>query len=453
VIAAFDPATFSAPEEEQAFLINAYNLLVIYSVVERYPLQSPQDVGGFFNRRKHTVAGESLTLDELEKKRLLQKYRDARFHFALVCAAKGCPRITNDAYREVLLNEQLNRRARETLNDEYYIRLDHQAKKVFLPEIFKWYEKDFIAESKSAIVYINQFRDRQIPEDYSVSYIPYDWALNDVEKETFGNLPLNLQNLQAYTPSTLLKPGEYEIKLFNNVYTQTAFYNDAGDRQDQNGRSTFYTGIINFLYGIKSTFNIGFDFYLKSVRYDLASASPFSVFKFSSGADARTDITQIGPKVKISPFSGLRSLAIQSTLLLPVASDLDGSQGNHPYLDVNGIQWWNQLFYDRPFLNDFLFYFEAGFFFRFDSPFEDFYTPLKAFFNYYPTSRWTLYLPVEFTPYWQDGSWNAYYGQGGLGTKYQFTPNLELELLYTNFLVGKNQGAGETFNLGLRIIR
>ena len=46
-----------------------------------------------------------------------------------------------------------------------------------------------------------------------------------------------------------------------------------------------------------------------------------------------------------------------------------------------------------------------------------------------------------------------YYLQVGAGAKYQLTSSLNLELLYTNFITGVSNGAGQTYNLGLRYIR
>ena len=50
---------------------------------------------------------------------------------------------------------------------------------------------------------------------------------------------------------------------------------------------------------------------------------------------------------------------------------------------------------------------------------------------------------------------NSYFIQSGLGGKYQLIPGrLELEALYTNFWIGSDQeGAGQTFNFGVRVIR
>ncbi|MBT8195925.1 MAG: hypothetical protein KJO64_05830, partial [Bacteroidia bacterium] len=37
--------------------------------------------------------------------------------------------------------------------------------------------------------------------------------------------PIDSTSLFKYTPASLLKPGQLEAKLFNNLYTQTSFYN------------------------------------------------------------------------------------------------------------------------------------------------------------------------------------------------------------------------------------
>lgn len=63
-----------------AFWINAYNLLVIQSVVNNYPLKSPLDVKGFFDTRQHLTGGAKLTLNEIENKKLREKFGDARIH-------------------------------------------------------------------------------------------------------------------------------------------------------------------------------------------------------------------------------------------------------------------------------------------------------------------------------------------------------------------------------------
>lgn len=173
--------------DEQAFLINAYNILVIKNVVDHYPLDSPLDANGFFDRDKFEVSGTSYTLNDLEKKDLFIEYPDARFHFVLVCAAVGCPVLIPEAYRGTSLETQLDTQTRFALNTPRHVR--EADGKLLVSELFSWYEKDFTTSTfKSAAAsvpaYINQYRIDKVNEDARIDYITYDWQLNDQKKKS-----------------------------------------------------------------------------------------------------------------------------------------------------------------------------------------------------------------------------------------------------------------------------
>lgn len=181
-IEAFDAAA-AGPDERKAFYLNAYNMLVIGEVVARYPLESVQKVPGFFDGNTVSVAGDKLTLNDLETKKIREPYADPRTHFALVCAAKGCPRLNREAYAGNMLDAQLTVQARRVLQDPAFVRVDAAGKKVQLSEIFKWYDADFKASGKTGLAYVNQFREgRQVPASYAVSYYLYDWKLNEARR-------------------------------------------------------------------------------------------------------------------------------------------------------------------------------------------------------------------------------------------------------------------------------
>ncbi|GAA4387719.1 DUF547 domain-containing protein [Hymenobacter koreensis] len=177
-IESFDAKAATAAERK-AFYLNAYNVLVISSVVERYPTPSVMKLPGFFDTKRHKVAGESMTLNGLEANKLRKPFGDARIHFALVCAAKGCPRLVAEPYRADGLDEQLDAQTRRVLRDPQFLRRDDAAGKVQLSEIFKWYDGDFKAGGKTVLAYINQYLDKPIPASYKIDYYTYDWGLND----------------------------------------------------------------------------------------------------------------------------------------------------------------------------------------------------------------------------------------------------------------------------------
>ena len=164
--------------EKIAFYINAYNMIVIYQVAKYYPLKSALDQSGFFDKVKHKVAGEMITLNALEIIKLLRNYKDPKFHFALACAAKGCPKLASFAYLPLQLDKQLNDRTKLALNDKYFIQVADQNQKVNVSMIFKWYEKDFTMNGQSVIQFINTYRTTKIPEGYRLDYYTYNWSLN-----------------------------------------------------------------------------------------------------------------------------------------------------------------------------------------------------------------------------------------------------------------------------------
>ncbi|MFD3001572.1 DUF547 domain-containing protein [Pontibacter toksunensis] len=165
--------------ERKAFYINAYNVLVLQQVLSNYPLKSVMDVPGFFDKQKFNVAGERLTLNEIEKQKLIAPYKDARLHFALVCAAKSCPPLLNKAYTPAQVEAQLEAQTKETLQDPTFIKVQANGKKVLVSEIFKWYEQDFKQEASSVSAYINKYRSNPLPPGYKLGYYIYSWNLND----------------------------------------------------------------------------------------------------------------------------------------------------------------------------------------------------------------------------------------------------------------------------------
>ena len=164
--------------EAKAFYINAYNILMIKSVVDHYPISKPLDVPGMFDKIKHNVAGTSLTLSDIENKVLRVKYPDARLHFVLVCGAKSCPPLANYAFTPSNLESSLTARTKKAMNNKQFIRVDDANKKVAISKIFEWYKADFDKEAKSFIDFINKYKSTPIPTSYKVTTYEYNWALN-----------------------------------------------------------------------------------------------------------------------------------------------------------------------------------------------------------------------------------------------------------------------------------
>ena len=160
----------------QAFWINAYNLSVIKGIVDNYPLKSPLDVKGFFDTTTYSIAGKSITLNDIENKMLRGNFDEPRFHFVLVCGAQGCPPIISEAYRPAKLESQLQTQTVKALNNASFIKVSEG--KVMLSEIFKWYKVDFVSDNRNEIDFLNDYRKVKIPSNSEISYYSYNWNLN-----------------------------------------------------------------------------------------------------------------------------------------------------------------------------------------------------------------------------------------------------------------------------------
>ena len=183
-----------------AFYINAYNIIILRSIIDAYPIASIQDIKGAFDKTAWTIAGPQMTLDDLKDDVIREDFADSRTHFALCPGAKGGPALASVPYLGDILDEQLNRAGKNFALDTKYNWIDTDRHAVGLSKIFEHYGSDFIRgyyiphvmlmlckeENASVNFIINQYPpDRQEKlraGDYKVKFLDYDWSLNDISK-------------------------------------------------------------------------------------------------------------------------------------------------------------------------------------------------------------------------------------------------------------------------------
>ena len=442
---------------KQAFYINAYNLLVINEAAKSYPLQTLNDVSGFFDRTSHTIAGERFTLNSFEKDFLLKEYQDPRYHFVLVCGALGCPPITNFAYTPILLEQQLERQTKKSLNDPNFVRTGDG--RIGLSQIFEWYRSDFGSNKKAVIEYINGYRDNKLSVASKIYYYNYDWTINDVEvaSSSTGLSSGGGANAARYIVSSTIAKGTWEYKVFNNLFSQRTGNDAEGNLTE---RSSFFTTTYNVLYGLSDRFNIGYTGRYRRTRNDNLPSGVLSVLGNSEEnltRGQRSGFTGAGPQIRWAPVKKWSNFSVQSQFLFAIGSDLEGRGGPDPlpFLEWEGNIWWTQIFNDFPIGNNWSLFTEVDFLIEDlgggESDINRISTPATAILSYNLNKKSIFYALAGYSPFWQADF--EYFRQFGVGTKYQFTPKFELEILYTDFnntFLGNTGGQAATYNLGLR---
>lgn len=187
--------------QKLAFLINMYNATTMKLILDHYPLKSIRDIQnkskGPWDLTIVRLFKKNITLNQLEHGILRKQYNEPRLHVALVCAAKGCPALRNEAYTAKGLYKQLDSQAKQFLTNPMNMKIDRMQNTVHLSSIFEWYGEDFVPKytpksgydglnqiEKAVANYCSQYLSK-VDQDYlkagryNINYLDYDWSLND----------------------------------------------------------------------------------------------------------------------------------------------------------------------------------------------------------------------------------------------------------------------------------
>ena len=200
-LSAVTPAAFEAfsKPQQMAFLINAYNAFTVELILTRYPkLESIRDLGSLLTKpwsiKNVPLLGTTLTLDNIEHDNLRTKGRfdDPRIHFAVNCASIGCPMLREEAFVAERLEAQLDEQTQRFMSDRSRNR--YADGKLEVSKIFDWYGGDFKLGHKgipSLPVFFARYasqladapadRERIKAQGVPVSFLDYDWKLNDAK--------------------------------------------------------------------------------------------------------------------------------------------------------------------------------------------------------------------------------------------------------------------------------
>ena len=181
---ALDPRTRSR-DVQMAYWINLYNALTVWVVVNDYPVDSIKDIkSGLFifgpwQRELITVAGQSLTLDNIEHNILRPIWKDPRIHYAVNCASLGCPNLAEDAYRADNLEALLEKGAREYINHPRGAQV--RDGELHVSSIYEWFQVDFGDSLGGVISHLQKYANPDLfnaLQQVEEFHHDYDWKLN-----------------------------------------------------------------------------------------------------------------------------------------------------------------------------------------------------------------------------------------------------------------------------------
>lgn len=176
-------------DEQCAYWINLYNALTLEVVLEHYPVASIRDIDispglfsqGPWGKKLITVEGEQVSLNDIEHRILRPIWRDPRIHYAINCAAIGCPNLQPRPFTGQTLDHALDLAAMTYVDSPRGMRIE--AGKLYVSSIYVWFVDDFGGDDAGVIRHLMAYAapatamKLQTLDD--IAGHSYDWRLND----------------------------------------------------------------------------------------------------------------------------------------------------------------------------------------------------------------------------------------------------------------------------------
>jgi hypothetical protein len=182
---ALDPRTLNRAEQG-AYWINLYNAVTVGLVIDNYPVKSIRKINGGllglgpWNDEVVSIAGQALTLNDIEHRILRPIYRDPRIHYAVNCASLGCPNLASRAFTGANIADLLDAGAYAYVNHPRGVRFDKG--KLRVSTIYKWFKVDFGGTDRKLLDHLQRYAEddlgsRLAAYEGRIRY-DYDWELN-----------------------------------------------------------------------------------------------------------------------------------------------------------------------------------------------------------------------------------------------------------------------------------
>jgi hypothetical protein len=173
-----DPREYKKAEQ-YAYWVNLYNAITVKIILDNYPIKSITKLGGLFSfgpwdENVVTVAGKTLTLNDIEHRILRPIWNDPRTHYAVNCASFGCPNLQQKAFTSRNRDRLLDKAATEFINSKKGLYIG--TGKVQLSSIYDWFSVDFGTQAE-LFKHLKKYRPELEPFKGDISY-DYDWKLN-----------------------------------------------------------------------------------------------------------------------------------------------------------------------------------------------------------------------------------------------------------------------------------
>jgi|GEM_PF-3834278 len=454
-----------------AYWINVYNLIVISQVTKYYPVNSVNDIPGFFDKNKFRIGNEMLTLNEIEEKKLRGNLISPRLSFLLCKGMVGSPPLRNESYIAETFSTQLYDQLTAVVNDSNFIRLRNDS--VQVSSFFIEQRQEIVAVWGSLQLFINKYRKTPVGNDSLMTFFAMDQRLND-ERRPFSNLHSDRQEPQEdlykrygmpelgseaddgrLSELIIIPYKRFELRVNNNISGYKDFYNKKLARASS--RFSYATDIltVQLFYGIGRKTSAGLAVSGRTSRLGSHEDNPSEIFDLKTDTNSAFYVRTISPILRFDIAHGFFFVRMQTFFNFPVTRIKPLKYNNVKVADENPPMLISQLYVYHYFSE----YVKSGIEFDLSCKFDMHYKTItfsprplaNTVFSMPLNKTFRLYGLIEFAPSANTADYfESYYFKEGLGLKTTIGKD-EYTIYYSYMFLGKGVSAFNALVLNLRI--
>ena len=170
------------------YWINLYNALTVQVILQNPEARGIRDIDispgflsdGPWGKKVVEIEAEKLSLNDIEHRVLRPIWNDPRIHYAVNCAALGCPNLQRRAFTAGNADALLDAAAKAYVNHPRAAAVTDG--KLIVSSIYVWFHDDFGGNDAGVIAHLKKYAEPRLAAELAgvkrIEDHAYDWHLN-----------------------------------------------------------------------------------------------------------------------------------------------------------------------------------------------------------------------------------------------------------------------------------
>ncbi len=185
---------FASDSDKLCYWINAYNLFVIKTIADRFPVKSVETMSNELNSHLYTAGGQPISCKDIRQLKIQpllgctqnDDYTDCRMLLLISGGAMGYPAVLDHAVTTDSISRDMGENTFKFIRIRYNVYYDNISRTMFISPFFQWNESLFMRGFGDPFEFVIYYlypgeKPDQTDIHFKKTYNrKFDWRVNDV---------------------------------------------------------------------------------------------------------------------------------------------------------------------------------------------------------------------------------------------------------------------------------